>query len=164
MDLLSMLGILVRRWYVFLLVLAVTAAGLAYLYPLLKPDYQATGAVFLSPPNSVIQVIQTQPTQIPVNPLLSNQSSILGLASTLVNAGDSQAERQLMASQYGLTYTMAVDSHAPLITVQGSAQTQDGAITGGEALVQSLSYQLRQIQQLVGAPQKQLVTTKVLYS
>ena len=164
MDLLSMLGILVRRWYVFLLILAVTAAGLAYLYPRLKPDYQATGALFLSPPNSVIQVIQTQPTQIPVNPLLANQTSILGLASTLANAGDSQAEKQLMASQYGLTYTIVVDSHAPLITVQGSAQTQDGAITGVEALLQYLSDQLNQIQQLVGAPPNQLVTSKVLYS
>ncbi len=164
MDLLGLIMILIRRWYIFLLVVAITVGGLAYVYPLLKPDYQATGTLLLAPPNSQTQLIQSQPTQIPVNPLLTSSTGMLGVAATVASLGETQAERQLLASNYGLTYTIVVDGHAPLITVQGAAQSQDAVVNGVGALLAYLRDQLNGLQQSLGAPPNQLVTSKVLYA
>ena len=163
MDLLSLLSILVRRWYIFLLVVAITAAGLLYLYPRLKPDYQATGALLLSPPNSQSVLIQNQPTQIPVNPLLLNSTGVLGVATTLASVGGNEAEREYVTAQYRATYTITVDSHAPLITVQGTAPSQTDATGGVTAVLSYLKEQLNVLQNSVGAPPDQLVSARDLY-
>jgi capsular polysaccharide biosynthesis protein len=164
MDLLSLLMILVRRWYVFLLVMAVTAYGLAYEYPRIKPDYQATGTLLLAPPNSQTQLVQQQPTQIPVNPLLVTNNGILSAAATVASTGNNDTERKLISDTYGLTYTIVVDSHAPVITVQGTAASSDAATNGVGALLAYLRDQLNALQQSLGAPSNQLVTAKVLYA
>jgi len=162
MDLLGLIMILVRRWYIFLLLVAVTVGGLAYVYPVLKPDYQATGTLLLAPPNSQTQLIQSQPTQIPVNPLLATNTGMLGVAATIASLGGSQAERHLLATDYGLTYTIVVDGHAPVITVQGTAQSDDAVVNGVGVLLAYLRDQLNILQQSLGAPPNQLVTSKVL--
>ncbi len=164
MDLVGLIMILVRRWYVFLLVMAITAYGLAYVYPRLQPDYLVTGTLLLAPPNSQTQLIQSQPTQVPVNPLLVTNTGIQSAAETLASVGNSDAERQSVANSYGLTYTIGVDAHAPVITVQGTAQSQDAATNGVGALLTFLRDQLNELQQSLGAPPNQLVTSKVLYS
>ncbi len=163
MDLLSLLMILVRRWYVSVVVLAVTVAGLAYVYPFLKTDYQTTGTLLLSPPNHVSQVIGSQLTQVPVNPLLVNSSSgVQGAATTIAAEANSDAEKHLMMTTYGLTYTVVVDSHAPLVTVQGTAQSQDAVTQGVGALLAFLGDQLDRLQGKIQAPQSQLIASQVI--
>jgi hypothetical protein len=162
MDLLGLIMVLVRRWYVFLLFVAITVAGLAYIYPSLQPDYLATGTLLLSPPNSQTQIIQSQPTQIPVNPLLASNTGILGVAATVASMGDSQAEQQSLTTDYGMTYTIVVDSHAPVITVQGSAHSEGAVMNGVSVLLAYLRDQLSSLQQSLGAPPNQLVAARVL--
>lgn len=162
MDLLSLVMILVRRWYVFLLVTALTLAALTYVYPRLKPDYQATGALLVVLPNSQTQVIQSKTTKIPVNPLLTPSNATMMAAETITSQANSDAERQLITDTYGLTYTITVDGRAPLITVQGTAQSQDAAIQGVGALLGFMADQLNVLQMTVGAPPDQLMTSNVL--
>jgi capsular polysaccharide biosynthesis protein len=164
MDLLSLIMILVRRWYVFLLVTALTLAALTYVYPRLKPDYQATGTLLVVLPNSQTQLIQSKPAEIPVNPLLSANNAMMMTAATLTSEGNSDAEQQLMTNTYGLTYTITVDGRAPLITVQGTAKSQDAAIQGVAALLGFMADQLNVLQRTLGAPPDQLMTSNVIDS
>lgn len=162
MDLLGLLMVLVRRWYVFVLVMAVTVASLVYVYPRLNTDYQATGSLLIAPPNSQQMFINNQPIQVPVNPLLASSYAVLGAATTLAAEGNSDAEKQLMRTTYGLTYTIVVDSVAPLITVQGTAQSNDAVIQGVGALLGFFGDQLNVLQKELAAPANALITSKVV--
>jgi hypothetical protein len=163
MDLLTIIAIVVRRWYVFFPIVALTGIGLLLITPQLRPEYQASGSLLLVGPKKVTQVVQGKPTQIGVNPLLGSGQPLMTTSATLASDASSLAVREgIKESGAVLDYTVAVDSHAPIITVVDRATKPSAAIAAVDTLLARMSTRLATLQQEVGAPSSELVDSKIL--
>jgi uncharacterized membrane protein len=163
MDLLTIIAILVRRWYVFFPIVALTVIGLLLITPQLQPEYQASGSLLVVGPKKVTQLVQGKPTEIAVNPLLGSGQPLMTTSATLASDASSLAVREgIKGSGAVLDYTITVDSHAPIITVVDRATTASAAIQAVDILLARMSTRLATLQQEVGAPSSDLVDSKIL--
>jgi hypothetical protein len=163
MDLLTIITILVRRWYVFFPIVALTGIALLLITPQLRPEYQASGSLLLVGPKKVTQIVQGKPTEIGVNPLLGSGQPLMTTSATLASDASSLAVREgIKESGAVLDYTVTVDSHAPIITVVDRAARPSAAIQAVDTLLARMSTRLATLQQEVGAPSSGLVESKIL--
>jgi hypothetical protein len=163
MDLLTIIAILIRRWYVFFSIIALTGIGLLLITPHLRPEYQASGSLLLVGPKKVTQLFQGKPTEIGVNPLLGAGQPLMATSATLASDASSPSVREgIKDSGAVLDYTITVDSHAPIITVVDRAKRPSAAIEAVGTLLARMSTRLATLQHEVGAPSDELVDSKVL--
>src|SRR5207237_2187492 len=124
-------GVLSRRWYVCVPLLLAVAAGMAALYPRLTLSYAADGSLVLLPPPSQAQMVQNKRALLPSNPLLTTTPSMEMAAQILVDDVTSNAEEDALVAASGMhSFTVTVDGHAPVITVDTTASTAGAALMG----------------------------------
>lgn len=163
MDLLTIITILFRRWYVFFPIVALTGIGLLLITPQLRPEYQATGSLLLIGPKKVTQLVQGKPTEIGVNPLLGSGQPLMTTSATLASDASNVAVRDAITESGAvLDYTITVDGHAPIITVVDRATEPSAAIQAVDILLARMSTRLATLQQEVGAPSSESVESKIL--
>jgi hypothetical protein len=115
-DFWDLTKLLVRRWWIALPMLLLSA-GLAVLtFSLVKPDYVATAYVQLVPP-AVAMPAPGQPTADQRNPWLGMGLRTIGDAAR-VTVLDKTVVDQLKANHYSDSYTVELDVSSPLATFQ----------------------------------------------
>ncbi len=162
MDLLTLVTIVARRWYAFLAILALTAIALWEISPKLALQYQSQGSLLILAPNTTTLMIGAKPTQVPINPLLSTGSPSLTVAETLANDVGSLSTRQAVQLPGNFSYTVTVDSKAPIVTIEDTADTPEYAVQGVEILLERMQNRLGSLEQQLKAPPEQLLESKIL--
>jgi capsular polysaccharide biosynthesis protein len=158
-DLVSAVQVLLRRWYVTLPLLLVTAALGAAAWLVVSPSYQAQGSLLLRPPPPV-----AEPDEEVFNPyLLYNNLQIPARVAQDVLL--QTAELESLADQ-GATGAFDVfldpTGTTPLVAFTAVGATEDEAVETAEIAMARFDEILVQRQLSEGSPEGRLITTEVV--
>lgn len=155
MDLLSFLGMLVRRWYVVLPLLLGTLGLATYSWSVAPRTYETTATVLLRFPIGVNQEMAGR------NPYLGygNLSVPARVVTDVLTSPEYVREADLPG-----TYVAEVDTttQAPIIAVQSRDQTPAGSTTTTFAVIDGISEVLQDRQEAAGAPEESWLTAEVV--
>lgn len=156
MALSDFLGVIRRRWYV-LIVGLLAAAGLVYAAAgAAQPAYQARGLVLLLPPDDAVG---------------DGGNPFLGLGGLELPAGIVVAYFQSDVAQEAVAqvapeaeYTVAIEdsTRGPVIAVDVTAPTADGALATLRHVTEDIPVQLERLQGEVEAPPSSMLTSMPL--
>ncbi|SOD70295.1 capsular polysaccharide biosynthesis protein [Jatrophihabitans sp. GAS493] len=142
-------ALLLRRWYIVLLALFITAGLVAVAFTQVPATYKATANVLVIPPAGA-----------GANPYL-DLGGLNGVGDVLsLNLSSIDAAKILTDEGVTGTYLVATDdsSSAPLITVTATDKSPEGALATMHAVVALLSPRLQQIQQNLNVPNGHFLT------
>lgn len=155
MDVWRVLSTALRRWYLIVPLLVLSAIA-AVTVDVGEVEYASDGVVLLLPPDAP-PIEET--AAVPQNPYASTEVATGSLKFTV----GSSATRESLA-QRGLSpdYDIATDDRSPLflITVRGDGPEQ--TIATGEALIELVGQELTRLQTESGVDRQDLITIKVL--
>jgi hypothetical protein len=158
-DLIATLQVLLRRWYVVVPALVLTAIAVGLVYVSVQPTYQASGSVILRGPE------QNQDETTGKRNQYADYGN-LTIPARVVSDALSQATYQERLEQAGMpgTYTVGMDagSMAPILTVVGVADTPADAIMTAQTVMTAADRELLRRQQNLGAPTQTFLTTEVV--
>ena len=146
MDFTAVIASLLRRWYLALGGLLVTAGLVAAALYLVPPSYSATASVVLLP--------SQQSLQAGANPLLQLGGLDQPTSLAVAYLGGSDLHRRFGEMYPGATYTATVDTlgRGPLVDFTVDAPTADGALTALQGALAMLPQALNTLQDGVDAP------------
>lgn len=150
MDLWTIIKVVVRRWYVVLPILAITAVvayEVAYKAP---PTYQASGSALLVAPN-----VATGATGLPIkqNPYLLFSGSLNITASALVRVlDDTEVRGDLIQAGLLGDYEIGVEQSTPTIGITVNGDTSAIVIGTVRRLLDEVRARLRSLQNAADAP------------
>ena len=133
MDFWDLTRLLVRRWWIALPMLLLSAALAVLTVSLVKPDYTATAYVQLVPP-AVGSPAPGQPTADQRNPWLGMGLRSIGDAAR-VTVLDKTVVDELKARHYSDSYTVELDQSSPLTTFQVVGDSRQQAREAADFLV-----------------------------
>ena len=157
MDLRTLLRVLVRRWYVVLPILVITAGAGQQLTKSIKPSYEASGSMILLSP-----AVRTTPGV--VEPELRNPYTDLtpALRTTAIAVqrviNEGTASRKLRDQGLQVSFDVAVDDNAPILTLTTTADKPEQATLAVASLATVLSDELQTMQNTAGAPVDRQIT------
>ncbi|MDT0166890.1 hypothetical protein Q9R32_15150 [Actinotalea sp. AC32] len=158
MNISSVVGALVRRWYVTLVLLAATGYLAAQLWESAEPVYSSTTVV------SVVQSPAYMETQQSEDPLVLSRNPY-GQSTTTLSAllADSIAHGnvELTGDAEGAVLTVQVNNQRAesFFTVSATARDAESALAALRVLQEQAPVVLADIQQRAGAPADQLITS-----
>jgi capsular polysaccharide biosynthesis protein len=147
---------LVQRWYFTLPLLILTGAISLYLVQTVKPDYQLTSHLILTPAPSGDGSDQSKAI-LATNPWNTLGSTALAESSELAVVNDSVA-KTLEARGLSSSYTVTLDQFSPIVIVETVGSTQAQAQATANALVTMLQTSVRDLQKNQGAADQSLMT------
>jgi capsular polysaccharide biosynthesis protein len=153
-DFWDLTKLLVRRWYVavpLLLLTAVSAVGLA---ATIKPDYVADSYITMVPPTTAQSNTQAVTR---TNPWLNVGLTTLG-AAAIYSTQDANVVERMVSQGYSDNFTLALDGNSPIIKMEVTATNRDQAKATVDELAQLLSQSVRELQAQYQTPQDQLIT------
>lgn len=153
-------SVLLRRWYLVLVVLVATLAGASLAGRVVPPTYRAEASVLLLPP----KVLAEDASSNGGNPLLSlgglgPTASVLARAMT-----DAQTERTLKAHGAVGDYTVEPDltTSGPVLLVRAEDAQPVVAVATLQLVLDQLPRTLTALQESIGAPQKSRLSVSVI--
>lgn len=158
MDLVSAVQVLLRRWYVTLPLLLVTAALGATAWLVVSPSYQAQGSLLLRPP------APAEPDQTVFNPyLLYNNLQIPARVAQDVLLQTSELEALADQGATG-AFDVFLDptGTTPLVAFTAVGATEDEAVATAEIAMARFDEILVERQLREGSPEDRLITTEVV--
>jgi len=160
MDVWTLLVILVRRWYVVVPVIALTAVVAFQAERSVQATYASEAAVILTVPASSVDE-DGVPTQS--NPYLSFPSSLGVSANAMVRVVGSADTRNRFAARGLLgTYELGVDRGSPVVGWRVEGQDVEQVVATSTALQEEVILQLDVLQTSAGAPPNQRIVGKLL--
>lgn len=150
MDLADGIRVVLRRWLIVLIGLALTL-GAAYLVYTRSPQSYQTSArlLLLLPPGA-------QGGELPNSPFLYLPNGLNVLAGHVAIAPNTQAFRRAMVDDgYTAGYQVGVDPGDPIITVTVSGGDPGGVIETRDALIERLTDELDRVQDEELVPDRQ---------
>lgn len=156
MDIGSALRVLLRRWLVVLLGVALTAGVGAYLYTNAAPNYQATARMLLLlPPNA-------RGAELDGSPYLYLPNGLNVLAGLVAVAPLSREFQESLVSQgFVSAYTVGVDPTTPAITVSVEGPDPDNVIATRDKLIEAILDELQRVQAEEGTPLRQTAHARI---
>ncbi len=150
MEFWTSVKVIIRRWYVVVPCLLLTAVIGLYLVKHVQPTYQASGSVLLSGSGQAADT-ETASTVPGVNPYANmDQSQLAFLVSQ--SAGSTAFQEQMTAAGATGAYSVTAIPGEPAMTVTLTAPTAEQAMTSYRRLVTLLNDQIHLKQRAVGAP------------
>lgn len=153
-------GILVRRWYLVLGALVVSAALAIAGFSVSKASYEARADMLLLPPART-----SGPTGGAGNPYLALGGS-LGDAAQVVAAEVASDQTAAFLSRQGwrAVYSVGLDQSfsAPVVLIVTRDASQAEATLTLQAVISEYNHTLLEVQQAAGAPARAVVTTRVI--
>jgi hypothetical protein len=155
-DLLSFLGVMLRRWYVtvpFGLVTCLLAVGV---WTSTSPVYQSNATTLVRYPAGITQEVSR------LNPYIG-YGTLFVPGKVITDVVSSPTYRAQLESQ-GATgsYQVSMDTQIPIISIQTEDSTPEGSTATGEAVIGALDAVLRQRQEDTGAPRESFITMEVV--
>lgn len=157
-DLLTLLRILVRRWYVVLPTLAITVLGMTGLARSSEPVYEVSGSMILLVPNQA-----NAAGDVARNPYLDLSGSLVTTAQAVADLlNGPTVRRELVADGHEATYEVVPADRLPTLSFRTSSPAPDGAVATAQALVRKAGERLQRLQDAVGAPADQRIAPTIL--
>lgn len=153
MYLVDLLALLLRRWVVVMIGLALTGAGAYGVLTYVEPDYQASGQLLLLlPPEATGDAT-------PTSPFLNFESGISTAASLVAGqVGSKDTQRELAAEGHDAEYAVALAPEAgPLLVVTTKDKDPAVAVSTRDAVMERIAAELARIQKEARVPQRQLI-------
>lgn len=164
MDFLTAVKVVIRRWYVFFPVLAVTSFLTLNVVKGVPPSYRAMGSVIVASPGAPQDT--TGPVRA-VNPLTNLDYSASVVASIVAGLMQDRAVKEdLVAAGANPDYTLGTPTgtNAPLLSVVSTAGTPMLAVNTVKLVIQGIQDQLERRQSDAGAPPETWIRAIVLTS
>jgi hypothetical protein len=155
MDLVTVLRILLRRWYVAAPLFLLSAVALYGIIGTGPAGYQANASGVLLPPAS--ENSTTTGGDTAVNPFLRFQGSQAVVANLLVGRLNSAGSAELLQAD-GVAPGYLVSSEDVVILFKATESTSEGSVLATEKLTEFAKKTLHDMQLDVGAPPDQLLT------
>lgn len=165
MDLVKIMQVAWRRWYVVAVGIVVTAiGGLAVLS--MPPTYEATSVLVLLPPNTPPAVATpTAGEPAPINPYQAFDGSIT-ITAELMSTQLTQPSVVDALVQAGATpdYTVATDPETggPTVTITAKTRSASQAIATTRLVSEEFRRRLTERQRAAGAPADSLITASAV--
>jgi hypothetical protein len=164
-DLLTTIRILLRRWFVVVPALLLTA-GAAYLtLQTVKPSYEATGAVVLLGPATAGAPVPGEPSPPQVNPYLEFGGALETTALIVSRSLMSEAAVTRLAEK-GATAVYEVgtgsDGGSPLVNVIATDPDEAVALRTVEVLITEVGAELERRQAAARAPRSQFIRAETV--
>ena len=153
MDLVTILRILVRRWYVAIPLFVLSAVALYGIVGTGPAGYQANASGVLLPPASE----NALSGETAVNPYLRFQGSQAVVANLLVGRLNSAGSAELLKAD-GVSPGYLVTSEDVVILFKATESTSEASVAATETLTAFAKKTLNDMQLDVGAPEDQLLT------
>ncbi len=157
MDLLSLLRILVRRWMIFIPMLALTVACAYALSSSVKPDYEATAVVLLIGTGNPSATGENNPLE-DLRPL-----NITAQALAIIMS-DESVRQDLSDQGFDANYQVSVETDTPILALSARTGVRSSAIASRDALVDLLQTSLEAQQRNIGAPSARFITAQTISS
>jgi capsular polysaccharide biosynthesis protein len=157
-DFWDLTKLLVRRWYVAVPLLLLTAVGAVGLASTIKPDYIADSYVTMVPP-SVISTNANSGGKS--NPWLDTGLTTLGSAAIYTTQDTSVLDR-LKREGYSDNVVLAFDGNSPIIKIEVTGNSKDQARGTSQQVAQMFSDNVKALQSEYSIPDAQLITTRRL--
>jgi capsular polysaccharide biosynthesis protein len=159
-DLLTTIRILLRRWFVVVPALLVTAGGAAYAMQAVSPSYEASGAVVLLGPAVAGAPVQGEPNPAPVNPYLEFGGALETTGEILSRALMSADEVDKLYKE-GATAAYEVgtgsEGGSPIMNVIATGTDEAAAIRTVGIVAAEVRTELQRRQAAAGAPPSQFI-------
>ncbi len=155
--------IILRRWYVVLLVLVVTVFAVGFARSGVAPLFEADASMIVLPSNRNIVTVDDQPQVVYSNSYLNLGSSLATMAQILRLTVMSDEVRSSMAAEnLSADYEIVVQTRAPIFSFTVRASSAEVALASRDRLITVIQDELRTRQDQVEAPQTNRIITQVL--
>lgn len=163
MDLLQLMRVTVRRWYVAGPVFLVAALLSLFMSGQIQPEYQATGSVLLVGPGTPPTAVTGLEAEDLLNPYLSFSGSLNTTADALVLAmSTDDVADHLTENQLSPDFLVSVDRRSPVLTLTATSQDPETAANTVARLTELLIEELKRRQDVAGAPEGQRISVTPL--
>lgn len=151
-----------RRWYLTVVVLALTVGATGYVVLQVGPDYQAEGSALVFPPSSSVRKDGAVETE--GNPYLA-LSGVSQARDVVIRALKSRSVQTEWGERFpGMEYEVTPDftNSAPIILFEVEGGSADGAVTALDDLMARVPQTLQDLQGGLGLRQDGFVTARRL--
>jgi len=155
MDLLTLMRILLHRWYLILPCVILTAAASWGAYASVAPDYESSGSLLLLNPPSQVDKATGR-----ANPYVGNLVTAGSVVSVILNSP--AYHREFKDRGVTGTYTVFADPSSPIIIVTSRDDTPEQAQASTEQVLEKFDEVLVARQSDLGVPNSIRVTTQVV--
>ena len=165
MDFLTLMKILVRRWYVVVPTIVLSLVVGTSMVSSVEAQYEANGSVLLLGPREHQRLPNADPTVPPLlrNPYTEFSPSLTTTAAALELILDNDAHRRAI-KEAGLSdeYEVLATEDSPTLDVTVQAASSAVAVETLETIFSTLSQELQERQAAVGAPPELQITSQPL--
>jgi capsular polysaccharide biosynthesis protein len=155
-DFWDLTKLLVRRWFVAVPLLLLTAAGAVGLAVTVKPDYIADSYITLVSPRTAAPATSTAR-----NPWLDMGVTALGSAA-IYSTQDASVLEPLVRQGYSDNFTMAFDGNTPIIKIEVTAASKQQATATAQELADLFKQSVDALQQEHAVTSDQMITVQRL--
>lgn len=159
MDLLDLLKLMVRRWYVTLPVLLAAVTGTVIVGQQIRPEYKTSAAIVLVPPTTAAPEPAAGSSPKPGNPWLQVGNAEMAQAIQIV-AMSARVRTAVLAAGGEPGYEVTVQPRSSILTIEVTAATSDRALAtvtavtkliGNEVAARQAEYKPRPGEQITTA-------------
>lgn len=156
MNLGSAIAVLLRRWLVVLLGLALTLGAAAYLYRSTPPSYQSTASLLLLLP------ADARGSENVGSPYLYLPSGLNVMARLVAGAPNRrEAREELAAAGVASSFQVGVDPTTPILNVSAEGGDPENVVLTRDLVVELLRGELLTMQEEEGVPPWQTAHTRL---
>lgn len=154
MDLLTLVRIVLRRWYLVAPTLLLTAVSVFLLDQRIAPTFEARATLLLLGPSQ---------QEKPINPYLNFGGSLEATAIVTKEViTSSDVALKLQEAGADAPYAVEVASGTPILTVKAEGTKREASVRTVQLVIQEIQHQLESRQRLAGAPANSLIRPEVL--
>ncbi|BCJ66782.1 hypothetical protein [Polymorphospora rubra] len=161
MDLLDLLRLMVRRWYVAAPVVVLTLGAALVVGSSIQPEYKTSAAVLLVPPTTNPPAPAPNASPQPGNPWLKVGEVAMAQAVQIsVSAADARQKVQAAGGDPG--YEIGLVNRSSIVTVDVTATTHEAALATVIAVTKLISDEVSESQEAYKPKAGEEITTEIL--
>ena len=161
MDLLDLLKLVVRRWYVAVPIVIVTLAAAVALGSAIQPEYKTAATVILVPPTTSQAPAANGATPAPGNPWLRIGETAMAQA-VQISASSGEAREKVVAAGGDSSYEITLVTRSSIMTVEIASDTSAKALATVEAVTKLINDEVVAQQAKYKPKAGEEITTQVL--
>ncbi|MEV0715222.1 hypothetical protein [Asanoa sp. NPDC050611] len=161
MDLLDLLKLVFRRWYVAVPIVIVTLAAAVALGSAIQPEYKTAATVMLVPPTTSAAAPVNGATPAPGNPWL-RIGEVQMAQAVQISASSSESRQKVVAAGGDDAYEITLVTRSSIMTVEVSSETSAKALATVEAATKLINDEVVAQQAKYKPKAGESITTQVL--
>ena len=161
MDLLDLLKLVFRRWYVAVPIVIVTLGAAVALGSAIQPEYKTAATVMLVPPTTSVSAPTNNATPAPGNPWL-RIGEVQMAQAVQISASSSESRQKVVAAGGDNAYEITLVTRSSIMTIEVSSDTAAKALATVEAATKLINDEVIAQQAKYKPKAGESITTQVL--